>query len=472
MSGSAPFGHDRFLSPFAWRYGSEEMRRLWSLETTRRLWRRVWVALARAQSRFGLVSAAEVADLEAHAADVDLEAAHALEREIRHDLMAELRVYASQCPVGGRILHLGATSMDIEDNAEALRLRQALDLLLEKLDRLLLALADRIEAEADRPCMGFTHLQPAEPTTVGYRLAQYAQDLLQDREDLARLRREVRGKGLKGAVGTAASYAALLTDREGDVEALEAAFLEELGLEAFPAATQVYPRKQEYRILTALASLAQSLYRFAFDLRLLQSPVWGEWREPFGPRQVGSSAMPFKRNPILAERTDSLARFLAALPRVAWDNAAHSHLERTLDDSANRRLILPEAFLAADALLEGGIRLVEGLTLEAGAIEATLERYGVFAATERLLMALVQAGADRQEMHERIREHALAAWAALSRGEPNPLADRLAADPEITRYLPPERVRALLDAREHLGAAPRWARRIAARVREVVGEGG
>ncbi|MCX7670751.1 MAG: lyase family protein, partial [Anaerolineae bacterium] len=371
MSGEIAFTHEVYLSPFTWRYGSPEMRAIWSEVHRRRLWRRIWVALAEAQQVAGLVTEEQVADLRAHAEEINLPRALEIEAEIHHDLMAEVRTYAEQCPVGGGIIHLGATSMDIEDNADALRLREALDLVLDKLVGLLLAFAEQIEAWADAPTMAFTHLQPAEPTTIGYRLAQYAQDLWSDYEELRRVRDGLRGKGFKGAVGTSASYMQLLDAMEnrpspaGDRFAdFEANVMAALGLEAFPVATQTYPRKQDYRVLAALAGLGSSLYKFAFDLRVLQSPPIGEWSEPFGARQVGSSAMPFKRNPIHAENMDSLARYVAALPRVAWDNAAHSLLERTLDDSANRRVILPEAFLAVDELLRRALRLARELHID------------------------------------------------------------------------------------------------------------
>lgn len=239
-----------------------------------------------------------------------------------------------------------------------------------------------------------------------------------------------------------------------------------LGLAAFPVTTQTYPRKQDYRVLSALAGLGGSLYKFAFDLRVLQSPPIGEWAEPFGSRQVGSSAMPFKRNPIHAENMDSLARHLAALPRVAWDNAAHSLLERTLDDSANRRTILPEAFLAADELVVRGTRLIAGLRVDRDASARLLVAYGPFAATERMMMELVKAGGDRQALHEIIREHAMTAWAAIRRGDANLLTDLLCDDPRITQYATRDTVRAWLDASDYVGDAPQRARDFAGMVRQ------
>jgi len=462
------YTHETYISPFTWRYGSAEMRAVWSEAGKRRLWRRVWVALAAAEAEVGLVTPAQVEDLRAHQDDVDWERAQEIEAELRHDLMAEVRAYAEQCPVGGPIIHLGATSMDIEDNADALRLRQALRLVRERLDAVLTALAERIEAEADTPVMAYTHLQPAEPTTLGYRLSLYAQDLLEDRCAVDGAMAAVRGKGLKGAVGTSASYRHLLEDRGIAPRDLEERVMARLELPAYAVASQTYPRKMDYQVLSVVAGIAQSAHKFALDLRLLQSPLFGEMAEPFGRRQVGSSAMPFKRNPVASETICSLARAVAGLPRVAWDNAALSALERTLDDSANRRSALPEAFLAVDEILSRMNGIVRGLRLGREAMARNLAVYGPFAATEPLLMALAVAGADRQEMHERIRQNAMAAWEAVQRGEDNPLADLLAADVEITRHLPSDAVRRLMAEGAGVGDAPERSRALARTIREAL----
>jgi len=470
--------HLAFQSPFTWRYGSDEMRTVWSEAHKRKLWRRIWVALAEAESQHGLVTPDQVSDLRAHAEQVDLDRALQIEAEIRHDLMAEVKTFAEQCPVGGGILHLGATSADIEDNADALRLRESLDLVLGQLKALLISLAAQVEKWADTPAIAFTHIQPAEPTTLGYRLAQYAQDLLMDYGELTRIRAAIRGKGFKGAVGTSASYIELVKDtplalrevgRGAGGEGLESLVMRALDLEPFDAATQIYPRKQDWLVLNALAGLAMSLHKFAFDLRILQSPPFGEWSEPFGSKQVGSSAMPFKRNPINAEKIDSLARYLAALPRVAWDNAANSLLERTLDDSANRRIVLPEAFLCADELLTTAQRLTSGLVIDEAAVARNLAAYAPFAATERFLMALVKVGAHRQEMHEVIREHSMNAWAEIKAGRANPLVEALCADARIARYLDPQIARPLLEARDYVGDAPQRARLIASKINTLDG---
>jgi adenylosuccinate lyase len=481
---------DNYVSPFSWRYGSDEMRAVWSEVHKRRLWRRIWVALAEAQVEAGLVSPQQAADLRAHADQVDVARALEIEAEIEHDKMAEIRAFAEQCPVGGGIIHLGATSADVEENADALRLRESLDLILEQLESVLAALAEQVERWAGTPCMGFTHLQPAEPTTLGYRLAQYAQDLLADLDELRRIRAGIKGKGFKGATGTSASYTELLarslssiSPEGGDANLpplwggarggatpaeLEACVMAALELQAFPVSTQIYPRKQDWLVLNALAGLAGSLYKLAFDVRLLQAPLFGEWSEPFGHRQVGSTAMPFKRNPVNSENMNSLARLVVTLPRVAWDNAAHSLLERTLDDSANRRIILPQAFLATDELLRRGECVVRGLLVHEAALTRNLTAYGTFAATERLLMVAVRAGADRQALHEVIREHSMVAWAAIQSGAPNPLAERLASDERVAQFVPPGQVHALLDASAYVGDAPARARRMVELIRTSV----
>lgn len=457
---------DTYLSPFTWRYGSAEMRRLWSETHKRLLWRQIWVSLAEVQAEFGLVSQEQVADLRAHAGEVDVPRALEIEAEIGHDLMAELQVFAKQSPRGGGVLHLGATSTDIEDNADVLRMRQSLDLLLEQLKSLLLLFCERVERWADVPLIAFTHLQPAEPSTLGYRLAQYAQDLLLDWENLWRARAHLKGKGFKGAVGTGASYGELVGVE--NLAEFEARLSTRLGLPFFPVTTQVYPRKQDFQVVSVLAGLGGSLYKFAFDLRILQSPPLGELSEPFREKQVGSSAMPFKRNPVNAEKIDSLGRALAQLPRLAWDNAAHSLLERTLDDSANRRTLLPEAFLISDELLSVARRILEGLQVNEVAIERNLAVYGPFAGTERVLMALSKAGADRQEMHERLRDHAMKAWQAVQSGLENPLVEQVCTDPAFLTFLPEEDLRSLMDAGAYTGEAAYRARALAETIRQAL----
>lgn len=470
-SARPPLDHETYQSVWTWRYGSEAMRALWSEAEKRRRMRRVWLALAEAQAEVGLVRPEQLEDLRSTAEAVDIALAARHEAVTRHDVMAEIRAWAEQAPVGGAILHLGATSADITDNVDALRTRDALALVRASLGEAVLALADRVDALADQVTLGWTHLQPAAPTTIGYRLAGALQDLVLDLGQIDACARALVGKGFKGAVGTSASYAALL-DGTGIAPAdLEARAMARLGLGAAAVSTQVYPRKLDWLVLNALAGIAASASTFALNVRLMQSPPFGEWSEGFAEGQVGSSAMPWKRNPIVAENIGSLGRIVAAFPGVAWQNESLSMLERTLDDSANRRIVLPEAFLATDEILARLRRLVGALTVEEGAVETALARFGPFAAAERVLVAAAGRGGHRQALHEVIRGHSLTAWRALERGEPNPLADLLAGAPELTALLSATDIRALVaEPRRHIGDAPERARAMAAAARAAAAE--
>ena len=454
----------KYASPFSWRYGRAELRELFSETQRRRLWRALWVALAEAQQRSGLLSAAEVEDLRAHQHEIDLDAALAIEHEIGHDLMAEIRVFASQAKIGGGKLHFGATSMDIEDPVETYRMRIALAAIGARLGELLSALAIAVTRYADVVCMGFTHLQPAEPTTLGHRLAVYAQDLLIDDATLRFVYENLTTKGIRGAVGTSASYEALLAGTGRTAAQQEAEILEQFDLRARDVSTQTYTRKLDYLLLSALAGVGASLSKFAADVRILSTPGFGEVFEPFGAKQVGSSAMPFKRNPVMSERIDSLARLLPGFADVAWQNAATNYLERTLDDSANRRTILPESLLCVDEILGLALRVIKGLRVDERRIAENLKKFGAFAGTEAVLMESVKLGGDRQALHEAIRSAAMAAWDAVERGADNPLPQLLADDPEITRHLDPAEIRSLLDPSKHIGDAPARARALAERV--------
>ncbi len=456
-----------YASPFSWRYGRPEMRALFSERERRRLWRAVWIALATSQQQSGLVSAVEVADMRAHGDAIDIDAAHAIEREIGHDLMAEIRVFAAQATVGGGKIHLGATSMDIEDTVEIYRLRHALAMIGESVHGVLAAFAAQIERHAALVCMAYTHLQPAEPTTVGYRLAIYAQDLTIDDAQLRLAYDALAAKGLRGAVGTSASYERLLRGTGRRARDQERDVLEAFDLTARDIATQTYPRKVDYLVLSALAGLGASLSKFAFDVRILASPGFGELFEPFGAKQVGSSAMPFKRNPVMAERIDSLARLLVGYADTAWQNAATNLLERTLDDSANRRTILAEAFLCADELLSLARKIVEGLRIDERRIAQNLRTYGPFAGSEAVMMEAVKAGGDRQALHESLRTAAMTAYERLASGGDNPLAELLVDDESLTALLDPAEIRLLLDPTDHVGDAPERARAFAQTLRAL-----
>ena len=456
-----------YASPFSWRYGRPEMRALFSERERRRLWRAVWVSLAQSQHKSGLVSAAELDDIRAHDDEIDIDAAHAIEREIGHDLMAEIRVFASQATVGGGKIHLGATSMDVEDTVEIYRLRHALSMIGESVRELCGAFASQIEKYAGLVCMAYTHLQPAEPTTVGYRLAIYAQDLTIDDAQLRLAYAALEAKGLRGAVGTSASYEHLLKGSGRRARDQEADVLGDFDLTARDIATQTYPRKVDYLVLSALAGLGASLSKFAFDVRILSSPGFGEMFEPFGAKQVGSSAMPFKRNPVMAERIDSLARLLVGYADTAWQNAATNLLERTLDDSANRRTILSEAFLCADELLSLAGKIVSGLRLDERRIAQNLRTYGPFSGSEAIMMEAVKSGGDRQALHESLRGAAMTAYEALASGGDNPLAELLVDDEALTAYLDPAEIRMYLDPTDHVGDSPERARAFASTLRAL-----
>ncbi len=464
------FDHSSYISPFTWRYGSDSMRSVYSEVHKRKLLRTIWIAIAKAQMKAGLVTSEQVDDLIAHKDDIDIKRASEIEKEIHHDLMAEIKTYAEQCQMGGKIIHLGATSMDVLDNMDIIRQKEALSLIEQSVITLLEVLSQRIEEESATACMAFTHIQPAEPTTIGYRLSQIGQDLLEDLDDIKHLYKRLKGKGIKGAVGTSASYMALLEGTNLNSIEFESLIMKEIGIEAFDVATQVYTRGQDYRLGVVLASLCGTLSKLALNIRLLQSPPIGEWSEPFGSKQVGSSAMPFKRNPINSEKIDSLCRLASSKVEVLWNNNANMMLERTLDDSANRRMVIPELFLTCDEVLTTSIKLIKGLNFHTTTIKRNLSTYGPFAATEKVLMALGKEGADRQEMHERIREHSLVAWEAVQEGNVNPLIELISHDKDILHFLTKEAIIVLLDGSEYVGDAPQRAMKIRNKIQEAIKE--
>lgn len=444
------YTHSVYISPFTWRYGSEEMKKIFSEEHKRLLLRRVWIALARAEMKYSLVTKEQLEELEAHKDDIDIDRVAEIENVIHHDLMAEIKTYAEECPKAGGVIHLGATSMDALDNVDALRYREALRLTLSHLDALIRALSKRTEEEKEIITMAFTHIQPAEITTIGYRLSQTLQDLLDDREDLVRMIKTIRGKGIKGAVGTGASFHTLTN---GESIELEKAVMEELELPSFDAATQIYPRKQDLKMIEVLSNIACTLSKFSQDFRVLQSPPIGEFSEPFSSMQVGSSAMPFKRNPIMNEKICSLSRIVSEGYSTAWINASSTFLERSLDDSASRRVFIPESFLALDEMLLTEEKIIKGMNIHSSATKRLLDSYAVFASTERLLMELGKRGADRQAMHETIRKESLKAWALVQEGKDNPLKENLSHSSEILEYLTKDEILSYLDAASYTGDA-------------------
>lgn len=457
--------YSKYTSPFSWRYGSEEMRTIFSEENKYKLWRKIWVELARAQHKFGLVSKAELSDLEKHQEDLDIERIWEIEKDTRHDVVAAIKEFAEKAKVGGGKIHLGATSMDISDNAETVRISEALEIIEKALVNLLKVFGKKIEQYADFICMGYTHLQPAQPLTLGYRFAFYAQDLLMDLELLHFVKKNLKAKGMKGAVGTSASFVKLLSlDKALEMDKM---VMEKLGIDEVDIANQTYPRKIDLFVSNLLAGIAQSLNKFVFDLRIMQSPGFGEWAESFGKSQVGSSAMPFKRNPIKAEQICSLARLVVSLSRTSWDNASLMLLERTLDDSANRRVVIPEMFLALDEMLTSAANIVDGLTINNKRITKNLDTYWPFSASETILIEAVKKGADRQKMHEVLREISMKAWESIQEGGINSMEDLLESNPEIGKYLKSAEIMELLDAKTHIGNAAQKALELANRINKI-----
>ncbi len=408
------------------------MRELWSERRRIGTWRRLWLALAEAQHELGLpVTAEQVAELRAHLDDIDFDRARALERDLRHDVMAHVHALAEVAPAAGPIVHLGATSQFVNCNAELLIVHEALDVTAGKLAAVILALADVAARWRDLPTLAFTHYQPAQPTTVGRRAAGWAHDLALALEDVEHRRDGLRLRGVKGTTGTQASFLALFDGDHAKVEALDRLVLEKVGWDPerrLLLTGQTYPRLVDAQVVGTLATVAAVLHKVTTDLRLLANRK--ELEEPFGEHQIGSSAMAYKRNPMRSERIGGMARFVMSLAQNPLQTAAVQWLERTLDDSSNRRLVLPEAFLALDGCLDVMHNVAAGLVVYEHTVRANLAAELPFMATENVLMAAVRAGADRQAAHEVIRRHSQAAAEAVkAHGRPNDLLQRLGSDP-------------------------------------------
>ncbi len=461
------FDFSTYLSPLTWRYGSSEMRKIFSEKHKYELWRKIWIALAKAQHQAGLVSTTELEDLKKQEKNIDIKKILEFEKDTKHDVVAAIKEFAEKAKVGGGKIHLGATSMDIVDNADIIRIKEAIDIVEKKVVTILNLLADKIDEYSDFSCLGYTHLQPAEPTTVGYRLAFYAQDLLIAYEFIQFAKKNIKGKGVKGAVGTAASYSALLKNNKMNVSELESIVMKKLGIEASLVTGQVYPRLFDFIVLNSLVMVASALAKFAGDLRILQSPLYGEWSEPFGKKQVGSSAMPFKKNPISSENICSLARFVATLPQVASENASLSYLERTLDDSANKRIVIAEAFLTTDQILITAEKIINGLVINKERISFNLRQYSSFAASESIILEAVKNGANRQEMHEVLRINSMIAWTDIQHGKKNPMMKLLLADKLVSRYLSKDQLEKLMEVETHIGDAPERAKKLVKIIRVI-----
>ena len=392
--------HSTYHSPLASRYASDYMLRLFSDDSRYQTWRRLWTALARAQHQLGLpITAEQVAELEAHITDIDYDVAAAREREVRHDVMAHVYAYGKAAPSAAGILHLGATSCYVTDNADLILYRDGLKYLRGQLLAVLANLAAFAEKYAAIPTLGYTHYQPAQPVTVGKRATLWMQDFLSDLEELDYLLSTMKFLGCRGTTGTEASFMELFDGDEEKIDEMNRRIAGEFSFaECFSVCGQTYPRKVDSRVLNCLSSMAQSAYRMANDIRLLQHDRQVE--EPFGESQIGSSAMAYKRNPMRCERICSLSRYLMADAVNAPMTAAVQWMERTLDDSANRRISLPEGFLCADAVLRLCQNVTNGLHVNEAIVDRTLREYLPFLATEDLMMEAVKRGGDRQQLHE------------------------------------------------------------------------
>ncbi len=421
--------HESYQSPLATRYASARMRGLFSSMHRARLWRRLWIALAEAEQELGLeIGEDQLDELRSTADRIDLDAVAEHEARLRHDVMAHIHAWGDVAPKGRAILHLGATSCYVTDNGDLLILREALEHVRAQVVDVVRALSDFARRHRATPALGLTHYQPAQATTVGKRACLWIQDLVGDLADLEHSLTQIRFRGVKGTTGTQASFLELFGGDHAKVRALDDRVAEKLGFEKrFAVTGQTYPRKLDFRVTQVLSSIAQSAHKFASDVRL--SAGRRELEEPFESKQIGSSAMPWKRNPMRSERICALARFVMANLDNTAQTAAQQWFERTLDDSANRRLALAEMFLATDALLQLMLNVARGMVVHEAVVERNLREELPFLASEVLLMEAVRAGGDRQEVHERLRLHARSASEAIHRGEPNPLVGLIAGDP-------------------------------------------
>ena len=448
---------DRYESPLCERYASARMQYIFSPDFKFTSWRKMWLYLAEAEKELGLdITDEQLDEIRAHLNDVDYDAAAAYEKRLRHDVMAHLRAFADQCPKAGPILHLGATSCYVGDNTDVWQLSEALKSLRGQLLGVMAALSDFALKNADVPTLAYTHFQPAQPTTVGKRATLWLQDFLMDFDRLTFELSRLKPLGCKGTTGTGASFLMLFNGDESKVRALEGLIARKMGFESCVAVSgQTYTRKVDAFVLNVLSGIAQSASKMATDLRLLSHLK--EFDEPFESEQVGSSAMAYKRNPMRSERVCSLARYVMTdALNPAW-TAATQWMERTLDDSANRRIALPEAFLAADAILTLCRNLISGGRVYPGVMRRHLNEEMPFMATENILMRAVELGGDRQKLHEKIREYSVetAARVKLEGGE-NDLLDKLKADPAF--HLDDAALAEILDVKQFIGCAPSQTR--------------
>jgi adenylosuccinate lyase len=443
-----------YESPFNARYASKEMQELFSPDMKFRTWRRLWIALAEAEMELGLnITQEQIDELEKYKDDINYDVAEMKEKEVRHDVMAHVHAYGDQCPNARGIIHLGATSCYVGDNTDIIIMTEALKLVKTKLAATIKKLSEFAMMYKELPTLGFTHFQPAQPTTVGKRACLWIQDLLIDLEDIEYVLSGMRLLGNKGTTGTQASFMSLFEEDNNKVRKLEELIANKMGFNnVFPVSGQTYTRKQDSRILNVLSGVAQSAYKFSNDIRLLQSMK--EIEEPFESKQIGSSAMAYKRNPMRSERISSLARYVIVDALNPAITASTQWFERTLDDSANKRISIPEAFLAVDAILNIYMNVADGLVVYPKVIEKHMMEELPFMATETILMEAVKKGGDRQELHERIRIHSMeAANQVKLHGNTNDLIERISKDTLFGMTI--EEINKLMKPSNFIGRAPK-----------------
>ena len=454
---------DRYTSPLYERYASKEMQYIYSPDFKFKTWRKLWIALAEAEKELGLdITQEQIDELKAHAEDINYEAAAAYEKQFRHDVMSHVHAYGDLCPKAKAIIHLGATSCYVGDNTDVIIMREGLQLVRKKLIGVLANLADFAEQYKDMPCLAYTHCQPAQLTTVGKRATLWMNEFYMDLQEIDHQISQLALRGVKGTTGTQASFIELFNGDSAKVKAVEADVCAQMGFDkVVPVCGQTYSRKVDYNVLSAIAGLAQSAMKMATDIRLLAN--FKEMEEPFEKNQIGSSAMPYKRNPMRCERICALSRYLMVDVLNPAITAGTQWFERTLDDSANKRIAMAEGFLAADAILNILLNVSDGLVVYPKVVRSRVMAELPFMASENIMMKAVKKGGDRQELHERLREHAVAAAAVVKQeGKPNDMIARVEADPAfgLTR----EEIEAELSPEDFTGRAPQQVEEFLAEV--------
>ena len=445
--------YDRYVSPLSERYASKEMQYVFSPDKKFKTWRRLWIALAETEKELGLsITQEQIDELKAHAEDINYEVAKEREKVVRHDVMSHVYAYGQQCPKAKGIIHLGATSCYVGDNTDIIVMSEALEIVRKKLINVIAELAKFADNYKNQPTLAFTHCQPAQPTTVGKRATLWMQEFLMDLQDLEYVKSTLKLLGSKGTTGTQASFLELFDGDQEKIDQIDPMIAKKLGFEAcYPVSGQTYSRKVDTRVLNVLAGIAASAHKFSNDIRLLQHLK--EVEEPFEKTQIGSSAMAYKRNPMRSERIASLSRYVMIDALNPAITSATQWFERTLDDSANKRLSVPEGFLAIDGILDLCLNVVDGLVVYPKVIEKRLMSELPFMATENIMMDAVKAGGDRQELHERIRELSMEAGRNVKeKGLDNNLLDLIAADPAFG--LNEEELKKTMDPAKYVGRAP------------------